>query len=66
MTSHILCWKKSTYSTEANCVEMAILPSGDIGVRNSNHPAQGMTTFTRGEIRAFLQGAKAGEFDDMA
>lgn len=61
-----LSWRKSTYSTVGNCVEMAELPGGDIAIRNSKHPSSGVTTFTRGEIDAFLQGAKAGEFDDMA
>lgn len=66
MTSRDLVWKKSSFSTETNCVEMAVLADGGIAIRNSNHPAQGMTTFTRAEINAFLLGAKAGEFDDMA
>lgn len=66
VTSSALSWRKSTYSAEVNCVEMAELPGGDIAIRNSKHPSSGVTIFTRGEIDAFLQGAKAGEFDDMA
>jgi hypothetical protein len=60
-----LDWRKSSYSAEGACVEVAPLPDGDIAVRNSKHPTRGMTVFTRDEMAAFLQGAKAGEFDDM-
>jgi hypothetical protein len=66
VTSKTLSWRKSSHSGETNCVEMAALPDGNIAVRNSKHPTLGVTIFTRSEIDAFLQGAKAGEFDDMA
>lgn len=66
MTSNTLSWRKSSFSGEGNCVEMAVLPDGSIGMRNSKHPMRGVAVFTRSEIDAFLQGAKAGEFDDMA
>ena len=59
-------WRKSSFSAEGACVEMAKCPDGGVAVRNSNNPAAGMVTFTRAEIEAFLLGAKAGEFDDMA
>jgi hypothetical protein len=61
-----LPWRKSSFSCGGTCVEMAELPDGDVAVRNSNHPGTGMVTFTRAEIHAFLLGAKAGEFDDLA
>jgi hypothetical protein len=48
-----------------NCVEVAAIDGG-IAVRDSKDPAGPVLHFTRGEILAFLQGAKAGEFDDMA
>ncbi|HTE58080.1 MAG TPA: DUF397 domain-containing protein [Verrucomicrobiae bacterium] len=63
-----LNWRKSSFSATKgmdNCVEMAQTDSGGIAVRNSNNPEGGMTHFTRDEMLAFLQGAKAGEFDDM-
>jgi hypothetical protein len=47
-------------------VELARLSDGSIGVRNSNQPDAGMVRFTPTEISTFLQGAKAGEFDDLA
>jgi hypothetical protein len=59
-----LNWLKSQHSNPSgNCVEMACLPSGQIAVRNSRHPAGPVLYFTPAEIAAFLQGAKDGEFD---
>jgi hypothetical protein len=59
-----LRWLKSQHSNPSgNCVEMACLPSGQIAVRNSRHPAGPVLTFSPDEIAAFLQGAKDGEFD---
>jgi hypothetical protein len=59
-------WRKSSYSNNGTCVELARLSDGSIGVRNSNHPDAGIVQFTPTEIDLFLQGAKAGEFDDLA
>ena len=59
-------WRKSTYSDNGKCVEMAALDDGTIGVRDDklgdNSP---VLSFTRAEMAAFLAGAKAGEFDDL-
>ena len=65
MTTRPLKWRKSTFSTQGNCVELADL--GDsIAVRDSklgdNSPR---LTFTRQELAAWVRGAKAGEFDDL-
>jgi hypothetical protein len=46
------------------CVELAAI-DGSIAVRDSKDPAGPVLHFTRGEMLAFLQGAKAGEFDDL-
>ncbi len=59
-------WRKSSLSNNGTCVELARLSDGSVGVRNSNEPDVGMVRFTPAEISAFLQGAKAGEFDDLA
>lgn len=64
-TSETTLWRKSTHSAAGNCVELAELPDGHIGMRNSKRPLDAVTVFTRGEIDAFLQGVKAGEFDDL-
>jgi hypothetical protein len=58
-------WRKSSFSTVGECVEVAVLDDGSIGVRNSNRPGAGMVAFTRAEVDAFLKGVKAGEFDDF-
>jgi Domain of unknown function (DUF397) len=57
-------WVKSTYSgpTGGNCVEVAFL-DGQVAVRNSRHADGPSLVFTGDEWRAFLCGARDGEFD---
>ena len=62
-----LTWRKSMASNPSGaCVEVAKLPDGEIAVRNSRHPSGPALIYTRAEVAAFLAGAKAGEFDDLA
>ena len=57
-------WIKSSLSyANGNCVEVASLPGGEIGVRNSRNAAGPVLTFTPDEWRAFLGGVRNGEFD---
>jgi Domain of unknown function (DUF397) len=59
-------WQKSHYSnSQGSCVEMALLPGGDIAVRNSRDPNGPTLIYTQAEIQALLQGAKAGDFDNL-
>ncbi|MFC9930222.1 DUF397 domain-containing protein [Streptomyces sp. NPDC127190] len=56
-------WQKSSFSTdsEGNCLEVA--EQGDmILVRESDEPGLIIRT-SRAKLAAFLEGAKAGEFD---
>ena len=57
-------WVKSSLSTfNGNCVEVADLPGGRIGVRNSRRPDGQILSFSPDEWRAFLGGVRLGEFD---
>lgn len=58
-------WKKSTRSGPNcdNCVEVAMLPGGAVGMRDSKDPAGPALIFTPSEWDAFVGGAKDGEFD---
>ena len=58
------CWIKSSLSyANGNCVEVASLPGGEIGVRNSRNSAGPVLRFTPDEWHAFLGGVRNGEFD---
>jgi hypothetical protein len=46
-----------------NCVEVASLPDGEIGVRNSRDSTGPVLRFTSGEWHAFIGGVRNGEFD---
>jgi len=62
-----LDWCKSRRSNPSgNCVEFAQLPDGQIGVRNSRHPAGPVLIYTRDEIAALLGGVRDGDFDHLA
>ena len=57
-------WVKSSLSlANGNCVEVADLPDGGIGVRNSRDPGGLVLRFTPDEWHAFIGGARKGEFD---
>jgi len=57
-------WVKSSLSfSNSNCVEVADLPGGVVGVRDSKDKTGPVLCFTPGEWRAFVGGAHNGEFD---
>ncbi len=57
-------WVKSSLSfSNGNCVEVASLADGEIGVRNSRDSEGAVLRFTPGEWRAFVGGVRNGEFD---
>ncbi len=59
-------WVKSSLSfSNGNCVEVANLPDGRIGVRNSRDSEGPVLRFTSDEWHAFLGGARNGEFDSF-
>ena len=57
-------WVKSSLSyANGNCVEVASLSGGEIGVRNSRDSGGAVLRFTSDEWDAFLGGVRNGEFD---
>jgi Domain of unknown function (DUF397) len=61
-----LRWRKSSASAgNGECVELAALDDGRVAVRDSKNPDGAMLIFTRAEMRAWVQGVRAGEFDDL-
>jgi hypothetical protein len=57
-------WVKSSLSfANGNCVEVADLSGGEIGVRNSRDAEGSVLRFTPDEWHAFIGGVRNGEFD---
>ena len=60
-------WRKSSYSTaEGQCAEVAALPGGGVGVRDSKNPQGGALRLPSATWRTFLDAIKAGKFDRLA
>ena len=61
-----LDWVKSSLSfSNGNCVEVASLADGGVGVRNSRDAGGSVLAFTPDEWHAFLGGVQNGEFDSF-
>lgn len=57
-------WFVSSLTTPANnCVEVRLHANGTVDTRNSNDREGPMVSYTRDEWKAFIGGAKNGEFD---
>lgn len=57
-------WFKSSRSGGGgDCVEVAWLGGGHVGVRDSKNPTGPALVFTPGEWDAFTAGVQGGEFD---
>ncbi|MEV6772975.1 DUF397 domain-containing protein [Nocardia sp. NPDC051030] len=57
-------WFKSSYSQGGGeCVEVAYLDGGMVGVRDSKNPTGPALVFTPGEWSAFTAGVNDGEFN---
>ncbi len=61
-----LQWCTSSFSGDNGaCVQLAALPHGRVAVRDSKAPGAGTLVFSRAEMRAWIHGLRAGEFDDL-
>jgi len=59
-----LIWIKSSLSfSNGNCVEVASLAEGGVGVRNSRDAEGAVLAFTPDVAHAFLGGVRNGDFD---
>jgi hypothetical protein len=59
-------WRISSFSgNNGTCVELAALPDGNIAVRNSTHPDGAAILFSRTEMNHWINGIKAGAFDEL-
>lgn len=57
-------WRKSPESFSGDCVEVAAAED-TVAVRDSKDPNGPVLAFSRSEWRAFVRGAKNGEFDEV-
>jgi hypothetical protein len=64
LPSDALAFRRSSYCGEANCVEVAALPSDQIAVRDTKNdsPDAPILVFSVIEWNAFLNGVLDGEF----
>lgn len=61
-----LLWRKAQLSTNnGSCVEISSI-IGKIALRDSKDPSGPVLVYTPAEWGAFLDGAKKGEFDNLA
>lgn len=59
-------FKSSRSSAGSECVEVAFLTDGVVGVRDSKNPTGPALVFTPGEWDAFTAGVRDGEFNRSA
>jgi hypothetical protein len=57
-------WRRSTFCANSTCVEIALI-DGAVALRDSKNVGAGVLTYTPEEFRAFVDGVKAGQFDDL-
>lgn len=59
-------WRISSFSGQnGSCVAVAEMGE-HVAIRNSNRPAAGTLTFPASVMAAWVEGVKAGEYDDLA
>ncbi len=68
VTEHVLkdlTWRTAEKSGGGDCVEVA-RHGNQVAVRDSKNPDGGVLLYTPREWDCFLDGARRGEFDDLA
>jgi len=58
-------WRKPWSDNGGACLEAKKLPGGRVALRQSTDPTSPALILEPGEVRAFIQGAKAGLADDL-
>lgn len=61
--SNAAWFKSSRSASNGQCVEVAFLDEGMVGVRDSKDSSGPALVFTPGEWNAFISGTKNGTFD---
>jgi len=56
-------FRTSSFCSSGGCVEVALLPTGEVAVRDSKDPKLPVQLYSATEWRDFVAGAKNGEFD---
>ncbi len=61
-----LAWRTATFSSNGACVEVApVVETNEVAVRHSRRPDAEVIVYNAAEWRAFIAGAKHGEFDTL-
>jgi hypothetical protein len=59
-------WRKSARSnSQGNCVELARLDGGHVGVRDSKHPTGPALVFAEEEVARWIGDLKRGRYDHL-
>jgi hypothetical protein len=58
-------WRKPWSDNGGDCLEAKKLPGGRVALRQGADPGSPALVLEPGEIRAFIEGAKAGLADDL-
>jgi Domain of unknown function (DUF397) len=61
-----VAWCKAARSNSSgNCVELARLDDGQVGVRDSKDPDGAALVFSGAEVAEWVRGLKAGDYDHL-
>lgn len=56
-------FRTSSFCSGGGCVEVALLPTGEVAVRDSKDPNPSVQLYSTTEWQDFVAGVKNGEFD---